>query len=192
LREREAKFIGHSTLSYEMRGLGWWLPLLDKELLWFWERTDLSCKEHECYFRSVERLTRELIGDDQEIELLSDLSRATMSTPAPSAPEGTSLPDRFGRMRHGKFANHLLYELGYFRQREYEESNLGFFGLVDKRTFMSIYTGRENINSFIALELLVEHFDARRLSKEERELFASIPIFKSNLLKYLQKHAVRR
>ena len=48
-QERQAKFICNSVRVYEFFGYDWWLPLWDKELLYFFENLPLTLRNHEWY-----------------------------------------------------------------------------------------------------------------------------------------------
>ena len=199
LKERESKFIVNSMRCYDYFGLNWWLPLLDQEFVRFWGKTSYSCKEQECYMRSGRLFMDEVVGDHV---LIDEVFRAVKGQQ-----EKAELPDNkkisladFGAnpsidaIKRSPFVNELIYELGYFREGDYENHNRTHFGLVRKKEFMRLYTGQETKNSFIALDLVKDLIHPEMLEPSERDLLRSIPIFKSNMLKYLERNsrAVRK
>ena len=202
LREREAKFLVNSVRCYELHGLRWWLPLMDKGLASFWEKAVYDCKQKACFDQSVRKLTQEVIGDPDRFGRArwsdnhggSSASKDIDKKEGVAAPETKSYPLNISLdwIRKSKFTNKLLYELGYHREVEYYDSDYAFFGVIDKKEFLRTYTGRENINSFIALDLLKAFIDPKSLSPSDKEQFRSILIFKSNMLKYLERNARRR
>jgi len=53
-QERQAKFICNSVRVYEFFGYDWWLPLWDKEFLYFFENLPLTFRNHHWYINYVQ------------------------------------------------------------------------------------------------------------------------------------------
>jgi asparagine synthase (glutamine-hydrolysing) len=187
-KEREAKFIAHSVSCYEHAGLDWWLPLLDQEFVSFWQKITFDCnKEDKCFRRSVHLLTQEIVKDADSME--SPIQRIPPGPLAASRTErktGSFLAARLEKAKNG--LDMVLYNIGHSRERDYQDSPYAFFGLVDKKEFMRTYTGMENINSFIALNIAKQYLDPKVLGSPEAKMIQSIKIYKSNMWDYLKKH----
>ncbi|MEM0449418.1 MAG: asparagine synthase-related protein [Methanomassiliicoccales archaeon] len=194
--ERSSKFIVHSVRCYEHFGLRWWLPLLDKGFLSFWEKMHLSCRQSECYFRSIGQITKDLLGDvnfgvagwkDRMGYGLSPALRIKNSNSFIKTSLKSLMNQILRKLGQKELFERIVYEVGYIRKREYEDSNHSFFAFVDKRDFMATFTGKENINSFLALALLRGLIRPECLDEREKEYFKCIKIFKSDMLAYMTR-----
>lgn len=191
--EREAKFIVHSVRNYEHAGLDWWLPLMDQEFVTFWQKITFDCnKEDECFKRSIHLLTQEIVKDANKMERpISGIDPDRVAV-VKMEPESPSLLNAYlQRAKKSKFLDLVLFNIGFSKEKDYENSTYAFFGLVDEKEFMRTYSGKEIINSFIALDIAKQFLDVKAIRSPELEMLQSIRIYKSNMWKYLMKYSAR-
>jgi len=140
----EAKFIINSVRVYDFWGYEWWLPLWDLEIADFWCRVPLAYRLGKNLSRiHLKKLEKEITGcnirvhraNPRPVSFAAKLLRKTF------------LYDRMQRI-HGLV--------------QYHRHPLAWYGIVPKEAFNHSFTGKENINSYLALETL------QRILKELR------------------------
>ena len=148
--ERQAKFIVNSVRVYEFFGFRWQIPLWDAELIDFFLRVSLMLRLKQVLYRDyvVKKL---LVG---AFEFLQDLECTT---------------DLKANNKDGT-RNELILDLKYFLSKipllenlgkkvytlwrihtAYDTHPLAWYGVIPRDSFLKIYSGRENINSFVGL-----------------------------------------
>lgn len=141
LQERQVKFIVNSVRVYDYFGYDWYLPLWDSELIEFWRRVPTQFRigkkllvsyVKQTYNRFTGVLTP--INDPP----LKSLKRFISNTPL--RPVGNQVYRTLSSKRK-KFSG-------------YRDHDLAMFGLVPEDQFNKLYTGHENIASFLCLEKL--------------------------------------
>lgn len=143
-QERQSKFIMNSLRAYEFWGHHWWTPLWDAEVIRFWERVPLAD-------RLDTGLLRAYVNQQYAATIGSEVAVC----------EPVRVHAAKGRLKRAIMAGPLaalIQEARRWHKRartdEYRAHPLAWYGILDERTFRSLYTGRENINSFIARMLL--------------------------------------
>jgi len=137
-QERQSKFINRDVDVYEFFDHDWWMPLWDHEFTTFWQSLPLDLRDDKAlYRRYVEDLhvghTGARIEQAQETE---------MSSPT----------RRLHRWLYHSPVFHLVRPL-YARARYYADPR-GWPGIMPRRQFASMFTGRQRAFSFLALEVL--------------------------------------
>lgn len=73
-QERQAKFICNSVRVYEFYGYDWWIPLWDKEFMYFWEKVPLRLRKgREWYLEYV----KQVFAESSVIVIESELNNAS-------------------------------------------------------------------------------------------------------------------
>lgn len=140
-QERQAKFIVNSVRVYESFGYEWRLPLFDAELMDFWSRVPLSG-------RVGRRLYFEFARRHQELPI----TPANTDRPMPVVHAIRAIK-RTGLWPYAKRVQRALRRLQWRKQYDGVDG-MGWFALVDREQFRSLYTGREIGHSFFALKYL--------------------------------------
>lgn len=135
---RQAKFVCNSVRAYEFWGYEWRLPLFDAEVMSFWESVPLAYK------------LRKLLYARHVAELSADLNLR----PVPK-----NLRYRFARSVVYARGPEQLRELiravrGLGPHSEYRSHPMAWYGIFDADVFARVYTGRENLNTFLAMDRL--------------------------------------
>lgn len=144
-QNRQARFTVNSVRVYDFWGYSWWLPLWDAELVNLWRSMPLALRNRKLvYANYVEHLSAALglapEGINKKQDIVSNSKRFINWTP--------------------------LYPLLSFvyrqycysqkKRRDYDNHPLGWYGIVSRERFRKLYSGRENLNSFMVLEYLDE------------------------------------
>jgi asparagine synthase (glutamine-hydrolysing) len=142
--ERQSKFIINSLRVYEFWGYSWWMPFWDKEFMDFWSQipidTKLGQKIYKEYVNNLfNRILNTYIGTNHEIEA----GRALLLKSAISILKRTP----FLSVARNIYRRYKLIGA-------YDSSPLAFYGAIPKERFAKMYTGVENINSFIAADIM--------------------------------------
>jgi len=140
-QERQAKFIVNSVRVYESFGYEWRLPLFDAELMDFWSRVSLQR-------RVGRRLYFEFSRRHQDLPI----TPANADRPMPVAHAILALK-RSSLWPLAKRAQRALRRVQWRRQYDGVDG-MGWFALVDRAQFRTLYTGREIGHSFFALKYL--------------------------------------
>jgi asparagine synthase (glutamine-hydrolysing) len=140
---RQSKFIVNAVRSYDFWGLDWWLPFWDNAFIEFWSRAPIGHKIDRSLYRNYVNhcffeLTGKTIKTSHESPGLVQSIRS-MRAMLPRTPISV-----LGDMIIG------TYDLS----RQYKKHPMAWYGLFGKREFHSLYTGQENINSFLSMKLL--------------------------------------
>lgn len=153
ISERQAKFIINSLRVYDFWGYKWWMPFWDAEFIDYWCRVPLKYRfRKKLYDYYVEQLFFKITGDDKvlssanisfKIILIDILSRLNL------LPSSKCILSNLKRINNKK-----LWE------KEYYEHIMGWYGAISCSLFNKYYTGKENINSFLAL-LYLENKNSR-------------------------------
>lgn len=140
--ERQAKFIVNSVRVYEFWGYKWWLPFWDMEYMRYWSNVPLKYRlREELHKRYIDGIFRNNFSlafkykqQCHSCKLFEDI-RCLLS-----------------RIRIIK----KLYNIYKILKgdSEYDKNPLAIYGLVEPQFFNKNYTGKENINSFLALDFL--------------------------------------
>ncbi|MGD8450565.1 MAG: asparagine synthase-related protein [Phycisphaerae bacterium] len=146
-RERHTKFIVNSVRVYEFWGYGWWLPLIDRELLDFWTRVPVV-------FRLFNP-ERKPVYDRQVREMWAALP-GVAETPTPEMQP--SLAHRVVRWIRG----HGLHVIPLYRtmckvlgrRSLYDSHPLAYYGIMTRSQFQEFYNGRNTLFYFLVMERL--------------------------------------
>jgi asparagine synthase (glutamine-hydrolysing) len=141
-QERQARFVINSVRVYEFWGYDWWLPFWDNDFVDYWSRVPLTFRiGKKLYDRYVEQLYAEITG------IPIDEARRTVRIPVVSAMRELLIGSKLYPV-----ARMVWREMNKYA--EYDRNQFGWYAIVGKERFRSLYTGRETINSFLALDLL--------------------------------------
>jgi asparagine synthase (glutamine-hydrolysing) len=143
LDNRNSKFVVNSCRVYEYFGYDWWLPLFDRDYTDYWAAIPLHYRQGKKLYNSyVDQQYSVMTGTDKHVAQIT---------------ERDSLPYRIKEFteKHGKSLP-LLSSFYYAMKRWhlYENHPLAWNALVPRELYKRLYTGRETINSFLALERL--------------------------------------
>ena len=149
-KERKSKFIVNSLRVYEIFACGWRLPLLDVELIDFFLRMPLTLRLRQVLYRDY--ATKKLFVDSFE-PLQSLYNTTDFKTGSKNGTHNESMLNIKSFI--GKLP--LLGKLGrnvYILRRihtEYDTHPLAWYSVISKDSFLKMYSGKENINSFVGL-----------------------------------------
>lgn len=143
-QERQAKFICNSIRVYEFWGFDWRLPFWDAELMEFFQRLPLDKRLGEkTYLRYVKVLWNRVLNENDSIDVED-------STP-------DKLKVFLKKVHLYDLSKIITYKIRKIRYKgAYYGNELAFYGIMPIEKFRKIYTGYENINSFIVLDT-IEH-----------------------------------
>jgi asparagine synthase (glutamine-hydrolysing) len=152
--ERQAKFIVNSVRVYEFSGFQWRIPLWDAELIDFFLRVPLLLRLKQVLYReyAVEKL---FVGTFEFLQGLECTTYLKAGSKNAARDEFMSEIKSF----LSKFP--LLRKLGRsiytFRRihTEYDTHPLAWYSIIQKESFSQIYSGTENINSFVGLLYII-------------------------------------
>lgn len=140
VNERQAKFIINSVRCYEYWGYSWWLPLLDKEFMDYWSNVLIEYRLDKKIFR-----------------LLTDRLYAQI---VPSAPILSQKKSYVGGKDKAlrqivKNAGPILWIIRNMKRLQnkviqYDSHPLSYFGILSTERYWREFSGREQINFFIA------------------------------------------
>jgi asparagine synthase (glutamine-hydrolysing) len=134
-QERQAKFIVNSCRVYEFWGYDWRIPLWDSEMMDFFSHVPLAMRLNKKLYNNyvMKRLFFNLETRNRNaLLLIKDLIKKT------------------------PFYSRLLpiYIHYYRRKKEYSSHPLRWYGAIPRQKFDALFTGYENINSFLTMERL--------------------------------------
>ena len=136
-QERQAKFIANAVRVYEFWGYDWRLPYWDRECVEFWTTVPPSLRRGSRLLAAATTKQREELALTLPAARLDDRVRAA----AHKLPRGV----RQGAARRLRRT---------FRRQQYRRHAMGWYGIMPWPVFKKLYSGREEINSFLALERL--------------------------------------
>ena len=149
-KERKSKFIVNSLRVYEIFACGWRLPLLDVELIDFFLRMPLTLRLRQVLYRDY--ATKKLfVGSFEPLQSLCNTT--DLETGSKNGTHNESMLNIKSFL--GKLP--LLGKLGrnvYILRRihtEYDTHPLAWYSVISKDSFLKMYSGKENINSFVGL-----------------------------------------
>ncbi|MGF3495975.1 MAG: asparagine synthase-related protein, partial [Methanothrix sp.] len=141
-QERQAKFIINSVRIYEFWGYSWWLPFWDNEFMDFWSKVPIDMKiNQKIYKKYVKKLFNEL--SNTSVDTSHENKMSFLLKPASSILKRTP----FLTIARNIYRRYKLFN-------EYENNPFAFYGAIGKERFVKRYTGLENINSFIAADII--------------------------------------
>jgi asparagine synthase (glutamine-hydrolysing) len=136
-QERQAKFIANAVRVYEFWGYDWRLPYWDRECVDFWTSVPPSLRRGSRLLAAATTKQLEELGLTLPAPRLQDRMRAVAH----------KLP---GGVRQAA-ARRLRRT---FPRQQYVRHAMGWYGIMPWEVFRKLYSGREEINSFLALERL--------------------------------------
>ncbi len=142
IAERQAKFIINSLRVYEFWGYDWWMPFWDYEYMQFWCGVPLEFRINQAmYKQSVDKY-----DTFKNLNIISNQRKLT---------DGAKKYIKILIKRHGYIKKIALKIYFAYRKRvDYSQNSQGRFGAVDKNFYKQFYTGKENINSLLALQMI--------------------------------------
>lgn len=139
IRERQSRFIVTVGRLYEFFGYDFWMPFCDQDYFRFWLTVPLRYRHDKNLYTSyVDGLSPIKTATHQPEKPVLALREAIRNTPLFGP--ARSLYQKWDRRRR--------------KQREYQRHPMAWYGIMEPDDFKSLFTGRENINSFQTLELL--------------------------------------
>jgi asparagine synthase (glutamine-hydrolysing) len=136
LQERQAKFICNALRVYESFGHEWRLPWYDAELMDFWSRVPIELRTGRALYLEYVRQRQALPVTD------ANRDRSALGQWVIEALE------RAGLRPAAKRVQRVIRRWRW--RREYDDSPLAWYSLVDRDLFARTYTGRELIHSYLA------------------------------------------
>ncbi len=170
-KERKSKFIVNSVRAYELFTCGWRLPLLDTELTDFFLKVPLRLRLKQMLYReyAVKKLfvgpletLRNLdsttpLGTDNKHYIRNDFTSGIKSFLS-------KLP-LFGKLGKNIYMSRRVHT-------QYDSHPLAWYGILPKDRFLLVYSGTENINSFIGL-FFIDKICPNSLSNVVKKYFGS-------------------
>lgn len=157
VRERHAKFIINSLRAYEFWNYSWWIPFWDTEYMDFWSRIPTNMKLDQKIYKSyVNKAFGEIAHRDINLHSGDRSWKALLIRSGIIILKETSF---LGLARKA----HLRFK----KLNAYESNHLAFYGVIDRNKFNKLYTGIENINSFLAMDIIGSLYD----DSEEAKIF---------------------
>jgi len=139
IRERQARFIVTVGRLYEFFGYDFWMPFCDQDYFRFWLTVPLRFRHDKSLYTSyIDGLSPMKAATHQPEKPVLALREAIRNTPFFNT--ARNLYQGWNRIRR--------------KQHEYERHPMAWYGIMDPDDFKTLFTGRENINSFQSLELL--------------------------------------
>lgn len=144
-QESEAKFVCNSVRVYEFFGYEWRMPLWDAEIMRFWERLPLSYRLRRRFHKIyVERIQDNYLIKEVKPDSTLYLSKMNIRNKVKKVLYAIRWPP--SQLRPSSLRERAL------ACEHYLEHPLCWYGIVPIRQFLALYSGRENINSFLALK----------------------------------------
>ena len=142
IAERQAKFIINSLRVYEFWGYDWWMPFWDYEYMQFWCGVPLEFRINQVMYK-------------QFVDKYNTCSNLTMVSNQRKLLGGVKkhIKNLIKRHSHIKKIALKIYFI-YRKWMDYSQNFQGRFGAVDKKFYKQFYTGKENINSLLALQMI--------------------------------------
>jgi asparagine synthase (glutamine-hydrolysing) len=134
-QERQAKFIANAVRVYEFWGYEWRLPFWDAEVVDFWAAVPPALRHRSMLLRSALKRQAARLGLPEPLEPPAATLRGAARLMAPTATDIAARMIRRARRRH-----------------EYFEHPMGWYGAVPWPVFRELYTGAEDVASFVARE----------------------------------------
>jgi len=141
--ERQPKFLVNSVRVYEYWGYDWWLPYWDLQFVEFWQRVPRR-------WRIAKRLYRRYV--QTQFERTANGTACHWRIALPGLKLELKRYATMLRMREIKKMSLVRSKV----RTEYRNHPLAWYGCVNPRRFDSLYTGHENIYSFLVLDVLME------------------------------------
>lgn len=144
IKERHTKFIINSVRAYEFWGYNWWIPFWDSDFMNFWSRVPLNMKiDQRIYKTYVNNLFEKITNTKIETTHREEKWRLLVSNSA---------------IRMLKISPFYLPIRRIYRQfrliKEYDSNPNAFYGAIQRKKFKNMFTGTQNINSFIAADIM--------------------------------------
>ncbi|MFM1547899.1 MAG: asparagine synthase-related protein [Lentisphaeria bacterium] len=135
-QERQAKFVANAVRVYESFGFDWMLPFWEREVLVFWQHVSLEWRLDKQFYDAY------VIGLDDRLP-----------APLPSSVIGSfaKVARSLGIFDSAKRAYVAMRKARVDRVYDHP---LGWYGIVSRDRFRELYTGDEEIYSFLALAQL--------------------------------------
>lgn len=141
-QERQSKFICNSVRVYEFWGYEFRLPLWDNELMLFYERVPLEERFNKVLYDKY------IISIQNKIMGWNNISNKKFKTSFKKLLKNMLI--KFGAIDKVKYISTIYKKINY--KREYYNHPLSWYGIMTEQDFKRQYTGKENINSFLAKE----------------------------------------
>lgn len=159
-QERQAKYIVNSCRVYEFWGYDWRIPLWDSEMMDFWEKIPLFLRIRKRIY--INFLFKKLfltvtILDNREyykhrvIEFVKILGRNSIF---------------YGQYKnlYKHYSNIKTHER---KKTEYDQDALSWYGIIPREMFDRMYSGDENIVSFLTMERIGQISFSKKQKKSE-------------------------
>ena len=145
--ERVVKFIVNSIRVYEFFGYSWRIPLWDNQLMDFFSKLSLKFRMDEFLYITYAKK----ILFKNNLQILCEIECSTEL----KANRRRSVKERCETMIN----SHILLEklwlkVYFFKRRLYIYDSEPYFGMVRKEKFLQLFSGRQTINSFLAIDYL--------------------------------------
>ena len=147
--ERVAKFIVNSVRVYEFFGYSWRMPFWDNELIDFFSKVPLS-------FRIDENLYKKYAGNVLFVDSLKKLQDIDCTTAIFPNPHRSFRKKCEDIIENNACLNRLWLWYYYSKKRvlAYNNEINAHYGMIDKKKFSKLYTGKEFPASFLAMNYL--------------------------------------
>jgi len=144
VQERHAKFIINSVRVYEFWGYCWWTPFWDNELMDFWSKIPENLKINQKMYKNYVNI------------LFNNVTHTNIKTTHQNRYWCNPITDIATSILKRTFVFMVAKNI-YKRYRlvnAYYNNTNNFYGIIHKDKFSVMYSGDENINSFIAVDIL--------------------------------------
>ncbi len=152
IQQRQSRFIMSVPRLYDFFGFDYWMPFCDQDYMNFWLSVPLRFRhDNNLYTNYIDQLSPFRIATHSPEKRILRIREIIRGTPLFRPTQ--AMYNRWDRRRK--------------RKKEYRNHPMAWYGIMEKATFDSLYTGQENINSFQSLELLRTLLENGYLSPDE-------------------------
>ena len=148
--ERQAKFIVNSVRVYEYFGYAWRIPIVDRELNDFFLKVPLQYRmrddENYLYMQYAKNV---LFIED--LKKLQDIDCTTKITCNLAYLSKKKCEDT---INDNKILEILWLKFYYLKKKLLAYDSNPYYGMIKKEKFLKLYSGKQTINSFLALDYL--------------------------------------
>ena len=148
--ERQGKFIVNSLRVYEFFGYVWRIPIVDGDLNDFFLKVPLKYRMRNDESYLYMQYAKNVLFIDN-LKELQDIDCTTKILYNPAKTFRTKCEDN---INNNKLSNRIWSHFYYFKKRLFTYESEPYYGMIQKEKFLKLYSGEQNINSFLALDYL--------------------------------------
>jgi asparagine synthase (glutamine-hydrolysing) len=148
--ERQAKFIVNSVRVYEFFGYIWRIPIVDRELIDFFLKVPLQYRMRDDKSYLYMQYAKNVLFID-DLKKLQDIDCTTKIAYNLAYLYKKKCEET---INDNKILEILWFKIYYFKKKLLAYDSNPYFGMIQKEKFLKLYSGKQTINSFLALDYL--------------------------------------